>query len=93
MKLLCLGVQDVIPPDDGARKVFTGRSRLLPRPPMLLTPIPRAARTPLHSQLTRTDVSPYSDEFGGQVLNATISLFTHCHIAEAEGTEAEFLAP
>ena len=36
------------------------------------------------------DVSSYSDEFGGQVLNATVSLFTHCHIAEAEDTEAEF---
>lgn len=30
-----------------------------------------------------TDVAPYSDEFGGTVLNATISLFTHCHIEVA----------
>ena len=27
-----------------------------------------------------TDVAPYSDLYGGRVLNATISLFTHCHI-------------
>src|SRR6185369_15017983 len=27
-----------------------------------------------------TDVSPYSDEFGGAILNATISLFAHAHI-------------
>jgi D-glycero-alpha-D-manno-heptose-7-phosphate kinase len=52
------------------------------------------AKAPLRLGLAGggTDVSPYSDEFGGQVLNATISLFAHCHIAEAEGAEAEFLA-
>ncbi len=27
-----------------------------------------------------TDVSPYSDEFGGNILNATISLFAHANI-------------
>jgi D-glycero-alpha-D-manno-heptose-7-phosphate kinase len=27
-----------------------------------------------------TDVAPYSDLYGGHVLNSTISLFTHCHI-------------
>lgn len=52
------------------------------------------AKAPLRLGLAGggTDVSPYSDEFGGQVLNATISLFTHCHIAEGQGREAEFCA-
>ncbi len=52
------------------------------------------AKAPLRLGLAGggTDVSPYADEFGGQVLNATISLFTHCHIAEAQGGEAEFCA-
>lgn len=52
------------------------------------------AKAPLRLGLAGggTDVSPYSDEFGGQVLNATIALFTHCHIAEAQGSEAEFCA-
>lgn len=27
-----------------------------------------------------TDVAPYSDDFGGMVLNATISLFAHCTV-------------
>jgi D-glycero-alpha-D-manno-heptose-7-phosphate kinase len=52
------------------------------------------AKAPLRLGLAGggTDVSPYSDEFGGQVLNATISLYTHCHIAESQGTHAEFHA-
>lgn len=52
------------------------------------------AKAPLRLGLAGggTDVSPYSDEFGGQVLNATISLYTHCHIAEAQGPETEFFA-
>jgi D-glycero-alpha-D-manno-heptose-7-phosphate kinase len=31
-----------------------------------------------------TDVSPYSDEFGGAILNATISLFAHAHLEKLE---------
>ena len=31
-----------------------------------------------------TDVAPYSEIYGGQVLNATISLFTHCHIRQRD---------
>lgn len=52
------------------------------------------AKAPLRLGLAGggTDVSPYSDEFGGQVLNATISLYTHCHIEEGTGAEAEFCA-
>jgi D-glycero-alpha-D-manno-heptose-7-phosphate kinase len=52
------------------------------------------AKAPLRLGLAGggTDVPPYSDAFGGQVLNATISLFTHCHISEAQGAGAEFHA-
>src|SRR5512134_3275205 len=52
------------------------------------------AKAPLRLGLAGggTDVSPYSEEFGGQVLNATISLYTHCHIAERQGPETEFCA-
>jgi len=32
-----------------------------------------------------TDVSPYSDEFGGAILNATLSLYAHASIEPIEG--------
>ncbi len=53
------------------------------------------ARAPLRLGLAGggTDVAPYSDLFGGQVLNATISLSTHCHIKlVAQGRSIVFKA-
>lgn len=53
------------------------------------------ARAPLRLGLAGggTDVAPYSDIYGGQVLNATISLFTHCHIQPREpGSPVTFSA-
>ena len=34
-----------------------------------------------------TDVSPYSDEFGGAILNATISLYAHASIELTDGNK------
>ena len=34
-----------------------------------------------------TDVSPYSDEFGGAILNATLSLYAHASIEPIDGDE------
>lgn len=54
------------------------------------------AKAPLRLGLAGggTDVAPYSDLYGGQVLNATISLFTHCHLETIDGptvfTAADF---
>lgn len=40
-----------------------------------------------------TDVSPYSDQYGGCVLNATIDLYAHCTIELIEGkSDVEFVA-
>jgi D-glycero-alpha-D-manno-heptose-7-phosphate kinase len=53
------------------------------------------ARAPLRLGLAGggTDVAPYSDLFGGQVLNATISLFTHCHLRlQPDRTTVGFVA-
>jgi D-glycero-alpha-D-manno-heptose-7-phosphate kinase len=52
------------------------------------------SRAPLRLGLAGggTDVAPYSDLYGGRVLNATISLFTHCHIERLDGRESQFLA-
>lgn len=52
------------------------------------------SRAPLRLGLAGggTDVAPYSDLYGGQVLNATISLFTHCHIERIAEPEIRFYA-
>lgn len=39
-----------------------------------------------------TDVSPYCDEFGGQVLNITIDKYAYAVIEVAEGESVEFVA-
>lgn len=52
------------------------------------------AKSPLRLGLAGggTDVSPYSDLYGGQVLNVTISLYTHCELALLDSDEIEFTA-
>ena len=52
------------------------------------------AKSPLRLGLAGggTDVSPYSELYGGQVLNATISLFTYCNITPADDGFCEFYA-
>lgn len=39
-----------------------------------------------------TDVSPYSDEFGGYVLNATIDMYSYCTIEETNDNKISFYA-
>lgn len=60
----------------------------------MMNTTPVHARAPLRLGLAGggTDVAPYSDLYGGHVLNATISLFTHCHIERIEGSKCEFHA-
>lgn len=38
-----------------------------------------------------TDVSPYCDEFGGRVINATIARFVYCQISESENPSVSSL--
>lgn len=39
-----------------------------------------------------TDVSPYSDEYGGYVLNATIAMYAYCTIIETDDNKVSFQA-
>jgi D-glycero-alpha-D-manno-heptose-7-phosphate kinase len=52
------------------------------------------AKAPLRLGLAGggTDVAPYSDLYGGRVLNATISLFTHCQIEPSDDGKVHFYA-
>lgn len=52
------------------------------------------AKSPLRLGLAGggTDVAPYSDLYGGHVLNATISLYTHCEISIASDRLVRFEA-
>ena len=47
------------------------------------------SRAPLRIGLAGggTDVSPYSEEFGGAILNASISLYAYASIEEIQGNE------
>lgn len=52
------------------------------------------AKAPLRLGLAGggTDVAPYSDNFGGMVLNATISLFANCTVEERKDGKVVFRA-
>lgn len=52
------------------------------------------SRAPLRLGLAGggTDVSPYSDEFGGCVLNATIDLYSYCTIYPSDDKKIIFIA-
>jgi D-glycero-alpha-D-manno-heptose-7-phosphate kinase len=53
------------------------------------------SRAPLRLGLAGggTDVSPYSDEFGGCVLNATVNLYSYCTISPTNDDQVTFNAP
>lgn len=40
-----------------------------------------------------SDVSPYSDLYGGSILNATINMYSYCTIVEQKNKQIEFNAP
>ncbi len=40
-----------------------------------------------------TDVSPYSDTYGGYVLNVTLDMYAYCTIEETDTSTIEFYAP
>jgi D-glycero-alpha-D-manno-heptose-7-phosphate kinase len=52
------------------------------------------AKAPLRLGLAGggTDVTPYCDQYGGQIVNATISLYTRCQIQRIKGHQAIFAA-
>ena len=53
------------------------------------------SRAPLRLGLAGggTDVSPYSDLYGGNVLNAAIDMYAYCTIAESDDDKVHFHAP
>jgi D-glycero-alpha-D-manno-heptose-7-phosphate kinase len=52
------------------------------------------SRAPLRLGLSGggTDVSPYSEEYGGCTLSTTINMYAYCTIEPAENDRIEFIA-